>query len=443
MRKVIIIGGGPSGSLTGIMLKKEALSAGMDIDVVILESKPFRKAGAIGCNYCAGVITARTLKRIQDLDLSLAEDIFQRRIDGFFYVTEGGAEDFTRDHRPPIYTVFRGGGPKNRQNNFERSFDRQLLKAARNLGVEIKQKHALAVKKDGTNAISVLTRDGERLDADVVIGAFGVNSPISRTLAKTIGYRPPEAVSACQAEIRLDDSKIDEIYGNRIMAFVLKDKNIRFMAVTPKKNYLTLTAIGKGVTIEHLKAYLHRPEVERYISRDDADTLIGCHCYPQLPIGLAKGAISDRFLCVGDAIASRFYKNGLGSAFFTARTAAQTIVHHGVMEKDLIDTYGKEIRKRFAFSNQCGKVLFSLNDLAYKTKWLAKANLGYITHEREKKVVTPLNNLMWSLFTGDKSYSLLLRKALNPLLLIRMLFWYLKFTVAGIGNWINKAITVR
>jgi flavin-dependent dehydrogenase len=284
--------------------------------------------------------------------------------------------------------------------------------------------------------------DGEE-DADLVVGAFGVNSPLIPQLTKNLGYIPPETVKVAQTEVAMDNDYIDGFYGNRILAFAIKDPKIRFLAVTPKKNYLTLTAVGNDISLKDLRAYIKRNRVLRFINEDYSGELVGCHCHPRMPIGMAKGAVSDRFVVVGDAFASRFYKNGLGSAHYTAIKAAEAIIQNGYKKKYLAPVYGRAIRKRFGWSNRWGKLLFYINDFTYKTPWMARATIDYVQRERERMDVGPVNALMWSLFTGDRSYSRLVRKAFNPFLLLRMFIWYIRYAILGIGRWMTSTIKAR
>src|SRR3989304_4817980 len=89
-----------------------------------------------------------------------------------------------------------------------------------------------------TNAPGLLKQDreGETLDADVIIGAFGINPPPGRRLPPLgAGYRPPRAVFACQAEIPVDKAFIDEHYQGQIKIINLGLRRIRFASLTPKR----------------------------------------------------------------------------------------------------------------------------------------------------------------------------------------------------------------
>jgi flavin-dependent dehydrogenase len=441
MKKVYIVGGGPSGSLTAILLRREAEKAGRELDVTIIEAKPFKQAGAVGCNYCAGVVTGRTLQRFREMGMELPQGVIQRRIDGFYYVTEGGAIDFSRPDDSAIYTVFRGGGPRN-PRQVEDSFDRFLLHHARDRGVQLMRAKVWNIERR-EEGMAVILDDGSELTADLVVGAFGVNSTLAANLQESLGYYPPPTASAVQTEIPLPDEEISERFGNRIIVFSFKHSHIRFVAVTPKRNYLTLTAIGKDAKMMHLREYLRLPAIARYLPENSARAFHGCHCHPRMPVGMARGAVGRQFITVGDALASRYFKNGLGSAYFTAAAAARSLFSDDTDGK-INRRYVSTVRKRFLVSNRSGRVLFAINDMVYKNSFLAAATIAYIERARMRgRSDSPLETLMWSLFTGDTSYSVLLARAFNPLLLARVIWWYVRFAMGRFGKWMWKSIMVR
>jgi flavin-dependent dehydrogenase len=201
--------------------------------------------------------------------------------------------------------------------------------------------------------------------------------------------------------------------------------------------------VGNGVKMSGLAGYLRHPLVAPYLTERLGDRLESCHCHPKMATGIARGAVADRFLVVGDAYVCRFYKNGLGSAYFSAAVAAKAIIKSDFSKKGLITGYAKPVKKRFSVSNRCGKLLFMLNDITYKHRWMAKTTLEYMLREREKLGEHPVNALMWSLFTGDRSYTLLLRRASNPLLLARLALKYIGSAFKEIGKWLLRGISGR
>ena len=139
--RVAIVGGGPAGSFFAIRLLREAKRLSRNIEVVIIE-----KRGPIdacsedfqcrGCNFCAGLISPRLNKILDDHGLVVPEEIIQGRIDNVWI--QGQWKNFRlrvpNDMR--MYSVFRGSLP-GRRSGRPAGFDGFLLGAAVREGARI------------------------------------------------------------------------------------------------------------------------------------------------------------------------------------------------------------------------------------------------------------------------------------------------------------------
>jgi flavin-dependent dehydrogenase len=442
--KVVIIGGGPAGSLCAIRLKIEAKWAGRDIDVLLLEAKPFEKPGPSGCNFCAGVVTGRTVERLQEFGIEFPAGVVQRKIESFFYQTEGGGTEITKPGHRAIYSVFRGGGPAGIGVNAGSSFDQVLLNRAVELGAEVKRRYVVDVERVGREAMAVRSSDGSEERGDLVVAAFGVNSILSGKLQKVVGYSPPRSIRVCQAELALEDEQIDATFGDRIFAFAIRHPSVRFLAVTPKRGFVTITAVGDEAKMVDLREYLKHRLVAPYFPDGVVELAEACHCHPKMPIGMARGIVGDRFMAVGDACVTRYYKNGLGSALFTASAAAYAIAHGGARRSQTAPLFLPLVRGRFSLSNRCGKVIFFLNDITYKRRWPAAPTVEFLKREQAGAMKKRrLNDLMWSMFVGDRSYCRVLLDAIKPQLVFKLLFWDVYWLIRRIGRWIARSISGR
>jgi flavin-dependent dehydrogenase len=402
--KVIIIGGGPAGSLCAVRLMVEARWARRDIEVSVFEAKPFEKSGPSGCNFCAGVVTGRTVEKLHEMGIEFPPGVVQRKIEGFFYQTEGGSTEITKPGQRAIFSVFRGGGPAGIGLRAGTSFDQVLLNRAVELGAEVKRRYVVDVERVGREAMSVRSSDGSEERADLVVAAFGVNSVLAGKLHKVVGYKPPRSIRACQAELALEDERIDATFGNRIFAFAIRHRSVRFLAVTPKRGFVTITAVGDEPKMVDVREYIKHRMVAPYFPEGSAELVESCHCHPKMPIGMAHGVVSDRFIAVGDACVTRYYKNGLGSAMYTASAAAYAIVYGGIRRFQSAPLFLPLVRRRFLLSNRCGKVIFFLNDITYKWRWPAAPTIEFLKREQGGAKKRRLNDLMWSMFVGDRSY---------------------------------------
>ena len=59
-----------------------------------------------------------------------------------------------------------------------------------------------------------------------------------------------------------------------------------------------------------------------------------CRCAPRMNVGGPREPFNDRVVFLGDSGVARLYKDGIGSAYRTAKAAARTAVFHGISEAD-------------------------------------------------------------------------------------------------------------
>jgi flavin-dependent dehydrogenase len=225
--------------------------------------------------------------------------------------------------------------------------------------------------------------------------------------------------------------------GNNIHLFAFGKRKVRFLALTPKGNFITLSAIGPWVRMADLEEILRRPELQPYLPEGWEIT---CHCHPRFPITAARKPYRDRGLLVGDACQARYLKNGIESAYFTALFAAQTCINSGI-GKDDFAPYRRLCRKRFGIDNLCGKVLFAAHNAAAGRRPLARAHLmttelERIGRRRERQI---LANSLWSMFTGDEPYAAILKDMLKPGIQLRLLYDGLQSLVRTESRWESHA----
>ena len=84
-----------------------------------------------------------------------------------------------------------------------------------------------------------------------------------------------------------------------------------------------------------------------------------CGCTPRIAVRPARRYFGARWVAVGDAAVTRLYKDGIGSAFFTAQCAMQTAVEQGISHQAFQKTYGPFCRS-VATDNLYGRMLFRL-----------------------------------------------------------------------------------
>ncbi len=315
---VAVIGGGPAGAATAIALKRLARERALEVRVVVVEGKRF--AGGEHYNQCVGVLSPPIASLVDhELCVPFPRHLAQRSIDA--YVLHSAHRSILLGgHAEPSLVVRRV------------QFDAYMLDAARERGVEVRSARATDLEV-GERRVVVYTESGP-IDADVVVGAFGVDEGTGALFRRATGYRPPPTISSVVTKCHPGEKVLASL-GNRIHAFLPKTLPIEFGALTPKGNHVTLNIAGARVNAELMDAFRSLPEVEQALQGWDG-TCLGegdLRCFKgRFPCGLARGFTGDRFLMVGDAsgLVRAFKGKGVTSAVQTGIRAARVILEEGI-----------------------------------------------------------------------------------------------------------------
>jgi len=326
-----IIGAGPSGAYCGLRILTLARERGLDCTVHLFDPKSFERTGPQGCNFCAGLISVQVVDRFKADGVDLEKGGYlQRTIRGFKLVTAGGAEKFYAPRGNNLFSVFRGGGPAKSGPETNPSFDRLLLSRTVEAGAIHHPHQVTAIsKRTGLSGFTwdLDTSDGQTSNVDMLVGAFGVNSEAGALFEGLgFGYQRPECESTLQAEFELGEKFIHQTYRNLVILFNIGIKQVRFAALVPKRNFVSMTVIGDQPSWATVTWLLRRPDVRMYLPHATSKQGFSCMCRPMMPVGAAKNPVGDQVVVIGDAHISRYYKNGIGSAFFSAEHAARAII---------------------------------------------------------------------------------------------------------------------
>ncbi len=421
--RVAIVGGGPAGSLFAHFARQLALQKGLALDITIFDGKDFHKTGPPGCNMCAGVLAASFIKEMADSGIPLPPEVVQRYIQGYSIETPVGHLDL---HPPegtgPICTIYRGGGPRGSNPSDDASFDDYLLEHVKAEGTRVVTRYVqdivLPPDPDQPARLQLMGQAGagETHEAELVVGAFGLNTWLTRkTSPLGFGYRPPEALASVQAEVWLGADQIKEAWGNHIYVYELGLPGARFVAITPKRDFLTVSMIGRALTEKDIPALFSHPVVRRRLPEGWELPSSFCHCRPHVADSPCRQPYTDRLVVVGDASTSRLYKNGLESSFVTARAAAEAAVNHGVSADAFREHYYPTCRA-LARDALYGRLLFFLHDRIFRRPRLTSAFLEAAAADNGSKGSRQLRRLGWSMLTGDRPYKDVLREmiAVSP-----------------------------
>jgi flavin-dependent dehydrogenase len=418
--KIAVIGGGPAGSLFAHFALRFSRELGKAIDITIFDGKSFLTSGTRGCNMCAGVIARSFADYLREEGIELPSNVVQRQVEGYQLETPAGSVYLHQELEPGgIRTVYRGNGPRGSNFRGSISFDDHLLAAVKQNGAKVVSLYVSEIElpKDPGERVRVVIGRGQQVVAeefDLVVGAFGLNSRmIARVEELGFGYSPPKTVRSIQAEVFLGEEVIRQSFGNRIYVYALRDPRIKFAAITPKYEYLTVTIVGENVGESDITNLLSHPLVRPRLPGDLPK--IECRCQPRVAISPSRQPFTNRLVLVGDAADSRLYKNGLESSFLTARAAAQAAVRYGVSSEAFRKHYYTTCRV-IARDSAYGKVIFFFNDLVFGHDFTTKSllNAARLEQERYPQREQLVNDLVWNVLTGNRPYKEILLKILNP-----------------------------
>lgn len=423
--KIAVIGGGPAGSFFAHFILKLAREAKISLNVEIYDRKTFLTHLPKDCNMCAGVIGSNLYRRLENEGMPLGAKVIRHQVKGYAFHSNKRVVAIPQDPFSPIYTVFRGITPKPCVDEYV-SFDRYLLDNAIKAGAryipELVEDIILPDKEREKPLIKL--REGTKVEeVDLVVGAFGVNSRLSKEW--DFGYSPPRTWHACQAEIEVEPGFIRDRHKDMIHIFTLGEKNVKFVAFTPKGRFVTISAIGEHVKIKDLEEVLNYDEVRAYLPDG---WRISCHCHPKIPVTAARVPFYERIVMVGDACDSRYLKNGIESAIFTSLFAAESAIKHGISKEAFRKYYHPRCRKMFSFDNRFGKFLFKVNEFAASHSFFSELQFSIASFEQERLApkVRFFSKALWYLFTGEAPYKRIFWKGLDPRLQLTLVWQLLK-----------------
>lgn len=412
--RIAVIGGGPAGSMFSYFLLTMAKHIGVEYEVDIYEPRHFRHMGPAGCNHCGGVVSEALVQRLATEGIVLDSSVVQRGLDSYtMHMDVGTVRIGTPLDEKRIATVFRGNGPRDSKITDLYSFDRYLLELAHDQGAHVLRRLVTDLQRND-DSMTVRAADGHVADYDLVAVTTGVNSRFMEVLAASDGKirRPPTATTFV-CEFPLGDTAIREHLGSSMHVFMLDLPHLKFGALIPKGDYATLCLLGDRIDEQLVKAFLNSAEVKQCFP----DALVPpnvCHCYPRMNAGTARPPFGDRLVMIGDCGTTRLLKDGIGTAYRTAKAAARTVLFHGVTAEDFRENYWPLCRS-IEFDNYIGRGIFAFSTLIQKARFARRAVLRMTAMEqasdrRHKR----MSEILWDLFTGSGPFREVLLISMHP-----------------------------
>jgi flavin-dependent dehydrogenase len=317
--RVVIIGGGPGGTACALALRKLAAQLGHQIHISLLEGKQF--AGERHYNQCAGVLSPPLAELLEkQLGVSFPYHLNRNRIPG--YVLHAGSHQIRLEDKGEQAVALR-----------RVQFDAYMLEAAAQQGIRLLSARAVDLEFHA-DGVLVYTENAPE-EADVVVGAFGLDAGSAAMFSATTAYRPPQTLSSVVTKYH---PGVDGMaaFGAYIHAFMPVRPRIEFGAITPKGNHLTINIAGRDVDVNLMRSFLDHPAVQAVLPNlhragtldpNDLRFFKG-----RFPSSLARHHYGDRYVMVGDAagLVRAFKGKGVTSAVLTGIRAAETILKVGI-----------------------------------------------------------------------------------------------------------------
>lgn len=412
--RVAVMGGGPAGSSFAYFLLDTAERVGLKLQVDVYEPRDFALTGPKGCNYCAGVISESLVQNLASEGMNLSPTVVQRAIDSYIWHTDMGSlrvqlspEEFR------IATVFRGGGPRAMKEVIGKSFDGQLLSMAEQKGARVIRKRIVHTRRV-QSGILVNPQSEESQVYDLLAIATGVNAPIQNLFRQIdTKYMPPSVTKTAICEYYLGAENIRKHLGSSLHMFLMDIPRLKFGMLIPKGNYVTACLIGQDIDERLIREFMSAPELKACFPPDWKWDQPACQCMPRVPVQGAIQPYADRVVFIGDVGVSRLYKDGIGSAFRAAKSAATTVILNGISEKDFKRHYAPVCQKTET-DNFFGRIVFFMTVLIQRISPFRKAVLRMAAREQAMNSEPRMGSVLWDTFTGSAAYEDIFLRALHP-----------------------------
>lgn len=422
--RVAVVGGGPAGSFFSYFLLQMADRIGLECQVDVYEGRDFGCPGPKGCNMCGGIISESLAQNLAAEGINLPSTVVQRGIDSYvLHMDVGSIRIKTPLEEMRIAAVHRGGGPRDFVGELHyRGLDGYLLELAEGAGAHVIRKKVDGLQWDDSRP-QLKTRNGTTQTYDLLAVAVGVNGSSLKLFQDRLpDYAPPQSTRTYICELCLGQEAIQKYLGTSMHVFLLDIPRLEFAALIPKGDFVTLCLLGRDIDKQLVKSFVDSPAVRKCLPPEWTVPLDYCRCSPRICVRGANRPFADRIVFIGDCGVTRLYKDGIGSAYRTAKAAAVTSVFEGLSEKDFERTYWPACRY-LSVDNKVGKIVFGVTQLIQKHKFLRRG-LSHMVAQEQKQAggERRMSMVLWDTFTGSAPYRSVFGRSLHPLFLARFLW---------------------
>jgi CRP-like cAMP-binding protein/flavin-dependent dehydrogenase len=418
---VAVVGGGPAGSFFSIFLLRLCERTGLALDVDLYEPRDFLQPAPQGCNMCGGIVSESLVQNLAVEGINLPPSVIQRGINSYVLHTDDGSVRIELPlHEKRIGAVYRGAGPRDVTERKWQSFDGHLLEQAVARGAKHLPARVEDVGwQDGRPWLKV--RGGEPRSYDLVAVAIGVNSSSLKLFEKLdVGYCRPATTKTLIREYRLGEQAISDSLGSSMHVFLLNLPRLEFAALIPKGDYVTMCLLGEDIDSALGDEFAGTPAVRAVMPPGWLASARSCQCLPRINVKGVDQPYADRLLFIGDCGITRLYKDGIGAAYRTAKSAARAAVLDGISEAAFRRHY-RPVCRSVAGDNLLGGITFRFTRQVQHSRLLRQAVIRAIQAEqRHSEQTRRLSGILWDMFSGSAPYRDIFRRMLNPGFLLRL-----------------------
>lgn len=419
--RVGVVGGGPAGSFFAYFLLSLAETLGKTIEVDIYEQRDFSTPAPAGCNMCGGIVSESLVQLLAAEGIVLPPSVIQRSIDSYvLHMDVGTVRIGTPLDEMRVGAVHRGLGPRDLKAPTWRSFDGFLQSLTVAKGGRTLRERVVKLGFEGGRPH--VTSEGSSATYDLLAIAGGVNSNTLDLIREMgLGYTPPKTAPTFIREYFLGKEVLQRTLGNSMHVFLLNISGLEFAAIIPKGEYATVCLLGSAVDKNMAERFVQSPEVQACFPADVKIPSRSCQCAPRINVGGARPYFADRVLFLGDCGVARLYKDGIGSAYRTAKVAAAAAIFHGISSESFTRHFRPAVES-IESDNRLGRIAFGVTRQIQAHRFARRGLLRMTAAEQQQSARTRrMSQVLWDVFTGSAPYRTVLTRSFHPAFLGRLL----------------------
>jgi hypothetical protein len=240
---------------------------------------------------------------------------------------------------------------------------------------------------------------------------------MKKTLSQRIGYRPPRTWPGAMFDVSLEREQWPQKY-QTLHKFFVGGGHIHTIDLIPRRDTLTVMALGKGATLPFLYQCIDKNvDIQKYLPDHWRTRIVEGSAYNlNVPVSAAKNVISDGIVGVGGQVFGEHLINGgLYSNLWAGELLAKALKKGGFCKEELRRMYFAQVMKVLCCHNIIGKSLYMLTDrFVLPSARAASFLLQKIATEKkcapEKRLVT---RFAWDILLGEEPFSRALIRVLQ------------------------------